>query len=511
MGFPLILSTNIFRTQKFQPSYIRNNRILTCSFFVLTFFGQQANALNLNAALKETRKQVWEPKLLSFDIAQINSEAKGVDSAFNWQLQSSVSKTIDETPNQSQFSGDKREIFNSEIGMKKMFQTGTAMEFSISTGSRELTFDTTAPATAASPVPTINPEETAQVKLTVSQPLLRNYGAKLVDIKRELIYLKKIDPFFRKRIINQTEQGKTEQLYWKLAGIQARRNNIMKLVKLSKKFVKLMKKRERIGRADQVDVASAEAKVVNNEGLLLNLNVVRQLVTKQIFFQVYASKIPKSFSVQTPSLRSSPLKLPAQSVSGIHKIARKKRQDLQMLKAFAIPPKKQLTLVEEQEKPNLDLFVSASGNGLEEKLGDAFSDAAAAKNPSVTVGLKFNMKLGNSRLVSQRSITNFQVMKSEAQIQNKRHEIYRDIELAWLEKLTGSQQQIQANAHIRSLKRQRKAEKTKFKQARSGEIGVVRYDMEIIAADNGRISALETIRTAEAKLRLLSHSYPGAL
>jgi outer membrane protein TolC len=283
-----------------------------------------------------------------------------------------------------------------------------------------------------------------------------------------------------------------------------------KLVKLSKKFSRLMKKREKMGRADQVDVASSQAQLVSQEGALLNLKIVKELLEQQITFQLYGNNKQKRNLITTPSLSRSPLSLPASSLEKSLKLATQKRLDLIMLRALLSPSKKAVELAHEQAKPNLSVFAIAAGNGLKDKASDAFTDASDGKNSTITYGLSLDVKFGDSQARAKSLSSQYKIKQTEARISQLTQDIYRDLSMAWLEKSTGVQQNIQANNHISSLKSQRKAEYRKFKQARSGEIGVVRYDMEILSAENERINALENTRLAEAKLRHICHAYSGA-
>ena len=93
------------------------------------------------------------------------------------------------------------------------------------------------------------------------------------------------------------------------------------------------------------------------------------------------------------------------------------------------------------------------------------------------------------------------------QKRNIEYQLKREIELAWLDRESASLLMRQAKYHVESLKKQKNIEQQKFHQARAEEIAIVRYDLEIIGAQTGYIDALERLRVAEAKLRLLTHSY----
>jgi hypothetical protein len=84
----------------------------------------------------------------------------------------------------------------------------------------------------------------------------------------------------------------------------------------------------------------------------------------------------------------------------------------------------------------------------------------------------------------------------------------RDIELAFSGMASAAALVEQAERTRFVLQAKRDAEQSKLALARTDEVAVLRYDLELLAADGDRIAALKSARDAEAALRLILHAYP---
>ncbi|MEZ4743532.1 MAG: TolC family protein [Bdellovibrionota bacterium] len=454
--------------------------------------------------MEKTRQQTWQRKISAAQLDRTNAVVSGIDAAYDWRLGSTLSYSDDRSPTQNQTLGKQRIFSDGKVLAQKMFSYGMQLEVSMEAAQRELYFPKATEALA----PPINPENMGSIAMKISQPILRNRGGKELRLEKELAQLNTAEPYYQQRIALQIEQGKTEQLFWMLAIIEAKHKNITELVALSKKFLRLMNKRQQIGRADEVDVAAAEAQLVAQEGVLLNLNIAQKAIQKQIFYRVQQGKFYQPQSLELPDLNTPPLTLPTRSFSTLYDLALRSREDMKFLKELLLLPKKKLNLEHEKDKPQLNMFASVRRNGLEDEIGKSFEDMALHQDSSVTVGISIEMSLGDTKIKSEGKAASAQMSEQQARIQQLQHEIRQEIELAWLEMRSGEQLKAQASSHIISLQHQRQVEKVKFRQARSDEVGIVRYDMEILLAKNNQMDAIEKMRLAEAKLRLLSHIYP---
>ena len=121
-----------------------------------------------------------------------------------------------------------------EMGLRKMFGTGTMLESKILQVKNESTFavvsDPVAAATAVQFQPTINPSFDTKLSLTLSQPLWRNFNAREIDYAKMSATGNVTHLEHQANIVSQMSQFETESLYWNLLSLQAQRTLIKRLV-----------------------------------------------------------------------------------------------------------------------------------------------------------------------------------------------------------------------------------------------------------------------------------------
>lgn len=124
------------------------------------------------------------------------------------------------------------------------------------------------------------------------------------------------------------------------------------------------------------------------------------------------------------------------------------------------------------------------------------------------MGLELEVGLSHTAPRARREAAAAQLAALSARAREIERDARREIELAF-QALDGARKKLeQANRHVRTLTEKRDAERAKFLQARSEEVAVLRYDMEIVGARMARVATLQEARQAEARLRLALHAYP---
>jgi outer membrane protein TolC len=499
-------------------------RILLLGFcwILIPHFGY-AKTYSLSDLLSEARRNAPELREWRATYSKAKASSGAVEGAFDTTIFADTQFTHDKSQSPSTGAGDSRNMRQSTIGVRRMFGTGTKMEVAVEGARQETiypenesttpTVDPTNP--GAGQVPAFdnsvfeqdpNPSYQSKLALTISQPLWRNFGAEEVDLQQKIANNRSVGPGYTFRIQEQGVQAETEQLYWALLKLEEQIKITKKLVAKSREFRRLMNDRTKIGRADQVDVASAESSLVSQEGQLLDLELASEETRKRLSYRInpYGSSEPLTIR---GDLTKSPLGLAAPSRARAFSYGKENRLDLKMIQAQIPGVQAEKDLAREKDKPSLDLYSSLASNGLGEDQSGSQGEVGKFKHNTVTVGLKFEMSLGGSTGRAEMAASTAELQRLSAQRTTIERNFRREIDLAYTAHEASRKQSIQAEKNIKSLQRQLRAEQRKFKQARSEKIGAIRFEMEVLVAEMGRVEAHYKARLAESRVRHAIHSY----
>jgi outer membrane protein TolC len=502
---------------------VKGTRLL-CTFNALITFAMftvsnnaSAKTYTLGEVLSLTRNNSPELREWKATTAKAEHKANTVESAFDTTMYADTQMTNDKSDTIQTGAGDSREVTNSKIGFKRLFGTGTHLDLSYETQKQEFEYPeeaVTIDPSTGQPVQTFstnvdpNPNFQNALNLTINQPLWRNFWANEVDLRQKVAKGHAIAPRFTFKMYEQQIQAQAEQLFWtykKLKG-QVYIANIM--VKKSKKFASLMKKRTKMGRADQVDVAAAESALVNQEGTLLNLEVAEEETRKRIAYLINP-QFPDMAYNSSADLSRNPLALSTKSRKEAFTRGSQNRYDLKMITQQIASAQSERKLANEIGKPTINLWSKISSKGLGEDNGAADEQVNEFKRNSVTVGLSFNMTLGRTESRSEIAASTSEVLKLQAKQASIGRDFRKEVDLAFTSLEASERQKNQTNKNVASLQKQLSEELRKFKQARSEEISAIRFEIEVLAAKTSRIEAMYKARIAESRIRHAMHEYPA--
>lgn len=500
-----------------------------------------ASALDLVEALRMARERAVELVEPQARLEGARAETRAVHGLYDPTLFGQTQWGQDKTEQTSIFAGDRRDQAFAEVGVRKLLPSGTALQTRLvhqrdyilfpepqiptpppaggDAGGGETPAASAegagsqggAAAAAAAVVPfdpakfqSFNPAYQTRLEVLVRQPLWRNRMGREFRLQEDLAASGEIEPAYARRLAEQGVQAETEQLYWTLAGLGARLDLARQLLEKSRRFASLMEDRRAIGRADRVDVVAAEAAVVAQEGMVLDLEVAAQDVRRRLVVRLALTE-NESLAVTPAALETAPFPPPASAPAEAAARALSGRLDLALIEASRQPLLLQQRLADEQTRPSLNVFGSGTTNGLEKGLGSSLTDVT---HPGYAVGLELEVGLSHTAPRARREAAAAQLAALSARAREIERDARREIELAF-QALDGARKKLeQANRHVRTLTEKRDAERAKFLQARSEEVAVLRYDMEIVGARMARVATLQEARQAEARLRLALHAYP---
>ncbi|MCL4748471.1 MAG: TolC family protein, partial [Burkholderiaceae bacterium] len=184
-------------------------------------------------------------------------------------------------------------------------------------------------------------------------------------------------------------------------------------------------------------------------------------------------------------------------------------QDLALIEASRAPLRTQQELAREQARPDVAVFGSLGTNGLEGSMGRSIPDSADDVNHLTwVIGVAAEVNLGKTASRSQDEAAAARLAALDAQRAVILRDVAREIDLAF-QALDGARRRLeQAKRQRDALIRKRNLAQAQFRQARTEEIAILGYDIEVDNVEMERIDALQAAREAEARLRLALHAYP---
>jgi outer membrane protein TolC len=470
-----------------------------------------ARAVALEDALKQARSTA--PDLIESDLDAEKAEADvaAIDAAFDPMLFGSTQIARDTTEAQNSFSGDERKNTAAQVGVRKLYGSGTWTQLSYGYDRTQIEYPAAAPAAPGVPViatgQKYNPGITNKLELQVNQPLLRNLGGREIELQKEAAGVGARAARNVRKIKEQAVQMETEQLWLATVRLKQQITLSNELITKSRKFRKLMDQRMAIGRADQVDVATAEANLVSQEGRQLALEIALEETRTRLAEKIGMNE--KDLKINQGTLSRTLINLPVPNQEAAVQFAKKNRYDLKNLTDMRTSLTSQNALIHEKSRPKLDAFVSASRAGLDEKMSDSTAKLYEKNNSQMALGLKFEMSLGGTDTRYNLASNTAQLKKLDAQERTIMSEVEKSIKLAWLTMRSARRQTEQAERQVSSLKKQEAAERRKFLQARTDEIGALRFEIEALSAQAALIDADYNARSAEASVRFAIHAYPS--
>jgi outer membrane protein TolC len=339
----------------------------------------------------------------------------------------------------------------------------------------------------------------------VRQNLSRNRLAREIELLEDIAYAKGIEPQFMAKIKLQDLQTTCEKLYWQITALNEQIALSERLVATSQKFAKSMQERLRLGRADDVDVAEAESLVKTHESQRLDLEIQRDQLYQRLRIHVYG--FSRQRVLRTPrQLPKTSRPLPAQSAAPALTLAVKRRYDLKMFAEQIKATSSQIELAQEQGAPDIGLFAAYRKRGIGGDLSESTEDMPDGTVTSV--GIDVSWMIGQTESDSKAQAARIRQKSLNMQRQRLAEMVARNLHASF-EAWRGAQRQRQlAENHIAILKNKRRAEQRKVNQARSDEVAVLRYEIEVLSARLKRVRAQLNVMIAGADIRGLLHTYP---
>ena len=430
-------------------------------------------------------------------IARVNQ----VNGSFDTHLQLSYQQARDKGILSDKTRGENRTQFQRSISLSKVLTTGTALKLATKWDQAKIDYEDNYPQDFMA---RYNPGHEISYELTIQQPLWKNFFGKLPKIQKSLLNQQALNPQYKLRIDMQNHLSKTETYYWQLISTNEQIRILKNLVGKSQRFVEAMKANSKVGRSDEVDVATAESALIQHEELLLKAEITQTQLTTQLKYMLYG-KTYKVIRVPRSIPRIPPLKLRYQRASQAIAQISKDRIDLQLTRNLQESAKKQQELAREQSKPEINAFASIKRRGISSTESDAIDDLNNGTVSALGLSLDWNLETRESKHSIREA--EHKIQELNADIRMVTDTVARELEMSY-GVLAKTNKLIQLKQrHIHKLRRKVSAERKKLAQVRSDDSAVIRYDIEILMAQLESSRAKSDKMTQSARIRGLTHSY----
>jgi outer membrane protein TolC len=326
----------------------------------------------------------------------------------------------------------------------------------------------------------VNPYS-GSVTATYTQNLLQGFGREVTTAN--LVIARKqaasADYTFQQSIINLVAQ--TESQYWNLVYAQRSLDNSKTSLELAQKQLRENQIRLQVGTMAPIDVVSAEAQVAQAEQNIIAAQASLDNARDTLLRALYPNEgRPGGIEpITTPDLGHTQL----DEASAV-KMALERRVELKAARADQDVKNLQVTVAEDNVRPQLGAFVAYNGgSSTYDALNPLNSDLAGAKYPGYTVGLKFAMPIERNAAKGGLAAARANLRSSELSVRDEELTITLEVRTA-VRNIEATQKGVKAAEKTRYFQeRNLEAERKKFENGMSTNFTVLQVMTNL---DNAR-------------------------
>lgn len=282
------------------------------------------------------------------------------------------------------------------LGLSQKLETGATVELGTTTRVLDNTLNRRLPPSL------FNPEYETFTGLTVTQPLLRDWGkaANTAEIRIAKANANIADLEWQS-LASQVVAEAMKRYYdvvFTLENLKVQRDAIA----LAQKLMGDTQARGKEGVVSGNDVSVAEAGVYQRmeDALAAELQYVERQNALQLLFKSTEMVVAQVTRIQpVDGLRMS---VPAVDRTALMRTALERRYEVQQSNETIVVKAAQLDYATSQSKPRLDLVASGGFHGLDGDLGGSYGEAASGQGPEWTAGVQFSMPLCRDHLQAKR-------------------------------------------------------------------------------------------------------------
>ncbi len=286
--------------------------------------------------------------------------------------------------------------------------------------------------------------ERASLSLEFTQPLLRDFGrdVNLAPIRRAQSQARVADLRTRNTVLDLLQS--IENAYWSLSDAHQRRNLRQSNLELSEKLLEEAREREELGLATKIETLQAEANLAQRKEQIIRAEQAIREATDELFaaMGILDETVELSPELTVAQLPESQPEIPA--FQSALETALQRNFDSDIQEEVLQQLEQERILARNNERPQVDLSLSSSYNGLSPESGrDAFSEAFDRRGDDWGLRLSFNLPWGSRVAKSNLRQTLYRIDQEELRLAAIKQDLLRSVRSAWRD-LEASRQQVSA-------------------------------------------------------------------
>lgn len=283
-----------------------------------------------------------------------------------------------------------------KLGLNQKLESGMTLELGTTTRVLDNTLNRSLPPAL------FNPEWETFTGLTVTQPLMRDWGraANTAEIRIAQANAKVADLEWQSRTAQVVAEvmKRYYDVVFTLENMKVQRESIA----LAQKLLDDTKARGAEGVAAGNDVRVAEAGVYQRreDALAAEMQYIERQNALQLLFKSPDEVIARSSRIRpVDGLR---VKAPAANRAALVNTALERRYEVQQAAEMINVKSAEVDYTTSQARPRLDLVASGGFHGLDGDLGGSYDEAASSQGPEWTAGVQFSIPLNLDHLHAAR-------------------------------------------------------------------------------------------------------------
>lgn len=348
-----------------------------------------------------------------------------------------------------------------------------------------------------------HPEYETFTGLTLTQPLLKDFGMKanLAELRIAKSNMRVADLEWRSR--TAATVGNVMKLYYDVIFTYENMSVQRDAIELAEKLHGDNKKRAEQGVIQPNDVLAAEAAVYERKegALLAETQYIERQNTLQTLF--------KKGTDATMSVRIRPADRLNDSVtvpSRAELLGKATGSRYDILQAMEIVDQRrhQSLLADNQSRPRFDLIASAGVHGLAGSTGRSYEEAADGQGPEWTVGVTFSVPLGFNRMRSQARLAAHQETQAMIDVDRVKAQISLELDTV-LSRIDMDRQRLASARKSREVAQQTmEGEVKRLNEGVSTSYQVLQYQKEYSQTRSRELAALADLNKDQVDLWLVT-------
>jgi outer membrane protein TolC len=450
--------------------------------------------LSLRDAIAQALRQNLDLLIEGYNPQARTQEVTREDAAFDPAAFAELTFSESKTPSATSVGGftafatSERETLTGNVGLRKRFTLGTQLELSFNNDRTDFN----------SPAQAVNPSYRTDLTLSLSQPLLKNFG---IEVNETPLRLARGNLTIAQAVLAQRVQAvvvEVEGAYWDLIftieDLAARRRSLA----LAEALVRLNQARVRAGVAAPVEVTQAEAtRAARLEEIITGEKAVRDAedrLKRALNFGLAPDE--PDFTIQ-PTDRPTVIGGPVPLEESL-KAARERRPEILQAQEQVRNQEVSYRFTRNQLLPTLDLVGKIGTNGLGSTFNEDFDRGASGSFPTVEVGLLFEYPLGNRAARSDAERARLLLEQARTSLRNVDQQVSVEVREA-VRQVRATLERIEATRRARELAaEQLRIEERRLEAGVSTTFQVLEFQDDLARAEANESRAATDYRKALA-------------